>query len=245
MRNSVKYLLIGLAALLGGGSLVAYTAFLYAGSFSLVSLGLGHSGALWLDAGLSLLFFIQHSGMVRRPFRLWLNQLVPEEYIGAVYAIASGVFLAALLIFWQEGTPVFTASGIFRLLFRMLFWLSLLGFLWGGLSLKSFDPLGIRPVLDRLRGRIPGRMPFTARGAYLMVRHPLYLFSMLMIWSCPDLTTDRLLFNLLWTVWIVIGAFLEERDLINEFGDMYREYQRRVPMFIPRIIHPVCKIKMR
>ena len=66
-----------------------------------------------------------------------------------------------------------------------------------------------------------------------MVRHPLYLFSILMIWSCPDLTTDRLLFNFLWTVWIVIGAFLEERDLVTEFGDLYLEYRKRVPMFIP------------
>ena len=66
-----------------------------------------------------------------------------------------------------------------------------------------------------------------------MVRHPLYLFSILMIWSCPDLTTDRLLFNILWTVWIVIGAFFEERDLVAEFGDLYLEYRKRVPMFIP------------
>jgi hypothetical protein len=54
-----------------------------------------------------------------------------------------------------------------------------------------------------------------------------------MIWSCPDLTTDRLLFNGVWTVWIVFGAFMEERDLIAEFGDAYRAYQRRVPMFLP------------
>jgi len=54
-----------------------------------------------------------------------------------------------------------------------------------------------------------------------------------MIWSCPDMTTDRLLFNVLWTGWIVIGAFLEERDLVAEFGDTYLEYQRKVPMFIP------------
>jgi len=55
----------------------------------------------------------------------------------------------------------------------------------------------------------------------------------LMIWSCPDLTADRLLFNLLWTVWIVIGSYFEESDLIIEFGDAYREYQKRVPMLVP------------
>jgi protein-S-isoprenylcysteine O-methyltransferase Ste14 len=56
---------------------------------------------------------------------------------------------------------------------------------------------------------------------------------MLAIWSYPALQTDRLLFNGLWTVWIVVGAFLEERDLVAEFGETYREYQRQVPMLIP------------
>jgi protein-S-isoprenylcysteine O-methyltransferase Ste14 len=60
----------------------------------------------------------------------------------------------------------------------------------------------------------------------------------LMIWSCPNLTIDRLLFNVLWTLWIVIGSIFEERDLIAEFGDTYREYQKQVPMLIPRWIWP-------
>ncbi|MCK7479628.1 MAG: hypothetical protein M0C28_21625 [Candidatus Moduliflexus flocculans] len=56
----------------------------------------------------------------------------------------------------------------------------------------------------------------TITGPYRLVRHPLYLLSIVMIWSCPDLTTDRLLFNLLWTGWIVVGAYLEERDLVAD-----------------------------
>ena len=240
MHKFATYMVLGLAGLLGGGSLLLFTAFLYAGSLSLTDLGLGQKSDLWLDAGLSLLFFIQHSGMVRKPFHQWLARFIPEAFSGAVYALGSGAVLAAVVVFWQEGAPVFTASdGIVRWSLRALFWLSITGFIWAGISLKSFDPCGISPVLDRLRGRIPGRMPFTARGAYLMVRHPLYLFSILMIWSCPDLTTDRLLFNFLWTVWIVIGAFLEERDLVTEFGDLYLDYQKRVPMFIP------CRIRLK
>jgi protein-S-isoprenylcysteine O-methyltransferase Ste14 len=43
---------------------------------------------------------------------------------------------------------------------------------------------------------------------------------------------DRLLFNLLWTVWMVIGSYLEKIDLVAEFGDAYQEYQEKVPMLI-------------
>ena len=55
----------------------------------------------------------------------------------------------------------------------------------------------------------------------------------MLIWSSPDLTLDRLLFNVLFTTWIVIGTLLEERDLVAEFNEAYRDYQRNVPMLIP------------
>jgi len=71
------------------------------------------------------------------------------------------------------------------------------------------------------------------RGPYRFMRHPLYFFSLLMIWSCPDVGADRLLFNGLWTLWIIIGTILEERDLVREFGASYRQYQRTTPMLIP------------
>ena len=64
----------------------------------------------------------------------------------------------------------------------------------------------------------------------------MYFFVLLMIWSYPDLTLDRALFNVLWTLWIIIGSVFEERDLVAEFGDRYREYQRNVPMLIPNHI---------
>jgi hypothetical protein len=52
---------------------------------------------------------------------------------------------------------------------------------------------------------------------------------------------DRMLFNLLWTVWIVIGSYFEEIDLIAEFGEAYREYQKGVPMLIPSLKWPKRK----
>jgi protein-S-isoprenylcysteine O-methyltransferase Ste14 len=65
------------------------------------------------------------------------------------------------------------------------------------------------------------------------VRHPLYFCVLVLFWANPDVTADRLLFNLLWTGWIYVGTLFEERDLVLEFGDVYRRYQKMVPMLIP------------
>lgn len=100
-------------------------------------------------------------------------------------------------------------------------------------SLGPFDPLGIREIVSHLKGKAGKKSFLTIQGNYQWVRHPLYFLSLVMIWSQVSLTTDRFLFNGLWTFWIIIGSFLEERDLVASFGDAYRNYQRNVQMLIP------------
>jgi len=126
-----------------------------------------------------------------------------------------------------------SAEGTFYWMLRILFFLCMAGFYWGVRSLGSFDPLGIKIIKRRLYNREQKTLPLAVRGAYRWVRHPLYFFMIIMIWSFPVLTSDRLLFNIMWTIWIVIGTILEELDLVAEFGEGYHEYQKKVPMIIP------------
>jgi len=238
MKKYPAYIVIFLAYVLGGSSLVMFGVFCYVGSLQVVRLGLNESGILFLDACLSLAFFFQHSGMVRRSFRRYLSWFISEAYAGAIYTISSGIVLIAVIIFWQESSStVATAKGALRLLLRAIFPASLVGFYWGTKALGFFDPYGIKAIKYRLRGKRPREITLTINGPYRFVRHPLYFFVLLMIWSNPYLTLDRFLFNILWTVWICIGAFLEERDLTVDFGEAYRRYKRKVPMLIPWRIH--------
>jgi len=181
-----------------------------------------------------MLFILQHSGMVRKPFRRALVKVCPVEFGNAVYAVFSGIALLVVVVLWQETDRILYApQGALRVLLRIVFLLSVAGFVWGVRALVKFDAFGVSPILGRLRGREPQPARFVAEGPYRWTRHPLYVFMILMIWSYPDLTTDRLLFNTLWTLWIFFGVIMEERDLVDEFGDTYREYQKRVPALIP------------
>lgn len=107
------------------------------------------------------------------------------------------------------------------------------GFAWGIRSLRWFDPFGRLALQASLRGVLPPPPGFVAAGAYRFVRHPLHLFTLALIWSTPRLSTDRLLFDVPWTLWIVVGTKLEERDLVADFGETCRRYQVSVPMPIP------------
>jgi protein-S-isoprenylcysteine O-methyltransferase Ste14 len=100
-------------------------------------------------------------------------------------------------------------------------------------SLTSFDPLGVAGLAGHVRSRPAPPCGFAVRGPYRFVRHPLYLAIIVALWSCPDVTADRLLFDVLWTAWIVVGTVLEEADLVAEIGDPYRAYRCTVPMLVP------------
>lgn len=222
------------ATVIGGGSLILFALFLFAGPLHLVSMGLSERSVYVWDGLLSLLFFVQHSGMLRKPFRSQLSRIVPSHYQGALFSIASGLMLTALVVLWQAtAISLYELQGSARCLVRSAFFLAMAGFAWGGISLRSFDPFGRAPILAHLHAEQVPPQPLIIRGPYRWIRHPLYFFTLLLIWSCSDMTADRLLFNLLWSVWILAGTILEEADLLSDFGEVYRVYQRRVPMLIP------------
>jgi protein-S-isoprenylcysteine O-methyltransferase Ste14 len=234
MKHFLAHGIIYSAFLFAGVSMAALCVFIISGSFQLVDLGFNETGILIFDTGLSLLFFIQHSGMMRKTFQKKAQRIIPEAYYLAVYAIVSGVTLIFLLAFWQKSDwLIYSAKGPAQWGILLLFFTAGIGFMWGAGALGEFDPLGVKNIKNHLRAKPPRVNPFIVKGPYRLVRHPLYLFVILMIWLCPDLTADRFLFNVLWTVWIVIGAILEERDLVDFFGNDYRKYQETVPMLLP------------
>ena len=242
-RKPGALLLVAAACVLGGGGMLAWMAFLLMGPLVPVAVELGVAGSLMLDALLCLLFFTQHSIMVRRGFRLWLTRTVRADFHGALYAAASGTVLLLLAGLWQPvGAVLWTPPGPFRWAMIMVFLAAGAGAWWGAKSLGDFDALGVKPALRAVGSRKPvAATPFTVRGPYRWVRHPLYLFSLIIIWSCPIFTLDRLLHNGLWTIWIIFGATLEERDLVDCFGQAYRSYQKTVPMLLPKSLKPLIK----
>jgi methanethiol S-methyltransferase len=222
------------ATVIGGSSLLGFGAFLLLGPLWSIGLSCSTTGALAVNTALSLAFFVQHSGMIRRQFENRMSRIVPRYLHRALYAVASGLVLWTVMLLWQPVEPILVSAGPpLRWLLRALFVAAAAGFLWGLRSLDALDGFGARPIRAHLRGASPAEPELAARGAYRWVRHPLYTAVLVMIWAAPDVTADRLLFNALWTVWVVVAVRLEERDLVADFGDAYRRYQRQVPMLLP------------
>ena len=230
--KTADYLVIALAAVLGAGSIGLFA---WDARPTFVPLMWPPGAALAFDALLSVLFFAQHSTMVRRPFRARLATVLPARYDGAFYAIASGLTLTLVFVLWQRvDIPVFRLEGTARGITVALGALAAALLVFSGYAVRrTIDFIGLRPILAHLRGTVPRSTPFFVDGPYRWVRHPLYACVLALLWIRPDMTADGLLLSVLWSGWIVVGTLLEERDLVADFGDEYRRYQRQVPMLVP------------
>ncbi len=77
----------------------------------------------------------------------------------------------------------------------------------------------------------PSRLVTT--GLYRYIRHPLYTFGLLFIWLSPAVSLNTFVFYIGLTIYILIGAYFEERKLLREFGQAYEAYRRGTPMLVP------------
>jgi len=98
---------------------------------------------------------------------------------------------------------------------------------------NHFELFGLHQVTNHLVGKEASPPRFKTPLLYKFVRHPIYLGFIIAFWAAPTMTMGHLLFAAVTTAYIVVGASLEERDLIEVFGDEYRRYRGRVSMLVP------------
>ena len=119
-------------------------------------------------------------------------------------------------------------------MYAMLFGqaLAAVGEVIGVLQTDVWESAGLRQIIAP---RAEGESKLVVKGLYRSMRHPLYTFGLLFIWLSPVMTLNMLVMYISATVYILIGAYFEERKLLREFGDAYAVYKKETPMLLPRL----------
>jgi protein-S-isoprenylcysteine O-methyltransferase Ste14 len=196
--------------------------------------------AVAVDLGLVLLFGLQHSVMARPGFKRWWTRIVPAGLERSTYVLLASLFLALLMAAWQPLPEILwqvdAAAG--RALLWTLFALGLPVCVVASFQIDHFDLLGLRQAWAHFRDRPYTPPQFVQPWLYRVVRHPIQLGVLLMLWPLPTMTVGHLLLATSMTGYMLIGLYFEERDLIAAFGERYREYRYRVPGLIPGLAFP-------
>lgn len=181
------------------------------------------------------LFAVQHSVMARKGFKAWWTQYVPKPIERSTYVLAASSCL--LLLFWQwraiptviwqvDDPNLAVAVAMFALVGWVLVFISTF-------LINHFELFGLSQVANHLFDKDVAPPRFRTPLLYKFVRHPIYLGFIIASWATPVMTLGHLLFAAVITAYILVGIWLEERDLVEVFGDQYREYRQRVSMLVP------------
>ncbi|MCA9891511.1 MAG: isoprenylcysteine carboxylmethyltransferase family protein [Anaerolineae bacterium] len=186
-------------------------------------------------------FAIIHSLTADARFKAWVaatfGQRAYEGWYRLIYNALSFVMIMPITAYvFLGGDVLFQPSDSLRPIFLILQAIGLAG---AGFSLLQIDLLrfvGLKQVYAWATGKA---LPLAAEklqtdGIYRYVRHPLYLFSLMILWTTVPMTDRIFVYNMAATLYFFIGGlWLEEKRMLHFYGDDYASYRERVPALVP------------
>jgi protein-S-isoprenylcysteine O-methyltransferase Ste14 len=184
-----------------------------------------------------LLWCFCHSALISMRITGYVKQRLGDRF--RYYRLAYNGFSLVTLIpvvfyaYSLRSEPLFSWEGYWRVAQVLLLAASLFLFFAGGRHYDGLSFLGLRQL-----GSSSSCVGLTetcgldTNGILGVVRHPWYAGGMMIIWA-RDLDLSAIITNVILTGYFIVGTVLEERKLLVEFPESYREYQQKVPMFLP------------
>lgn len=169
-------------------------------------------------------FALHHSVLARSGAKARVNRLVPPRYERSLYVWVASLLLIGVCLLWQPLPGVAYAVGNW---WRLPFWaLQMCGALLTTRAAGAIDPLELAGIRQTTGPASNDNLKI--RGPFLVVRHPIYLGWMMMVFLTPTMTINRLLFATISSAYLVLAIPWEEKSLVAAHGLRYQEYQQAV-----------------
>jgi protein-S-isoprenylcysteine O-methyltransferase Ste14 len=175
-----------------------------------------------------------HSLMASLPFKRRAKEILgrrTERWYPAIFSLAALVTVLPLvyLVYLFPGKVLYVVPSPWR-------WVMVAGQLLAGLvSMRAFidAPHRFKVPLQLAGPRSSEAELLNPHGIYCWMRDPFLLSGFLIIWLTPFMTTNILILYAMVTIYLYLGSLHWEKRLLAQFGDEYRDYQRRVPRMVP------------
>jgi methanethiol S-methyltransferase len=200
---------------------------------------------IFLDAILIVLLFalfaFSHSALASNKVKTTAAEKLGDRiaFYRLFYNVSSLIFFAAFYVLAPKpDVVVYDLQFPFDIFVFALQVLSLAGLIWAAKAIKLKEFSGIAQILRFMNGQydiadLDEKQNFQIVGANKIVRHPIYLFSILFLAFRPTMNLFYLVTSICITVYFYIGSFYEEKKLVQKFGDEYLLYMKNVPRIFP------------
>lgn len=201
------------------------------------------TGFWWVILSLAL-YGVLHSLLASLRWKAWVRRRIGETRFDRFYRLFFNFMAAVTLLPSLALTALLPDETIYTVRFPWLVltalvqFLALLGLAAGVMQTGGANFLGLEQLFQPEKAVQPRR--FVSGGLYRWVRHPLYFFSLLILWLFPVMSWNILAFNIGATLYLTIGSWFEERKLLREFGEQYAAYRRCTPMLFPLFRRKPC-----
>ena len=184
--------------------------------------------ALVFNGVIFLVFPLQHSILPRK----FIKERFSPYLHRSLYVFTSGIALWIVLLNWKDFGP-YLYRDVMPLPFNILFYAALVLIVVCTIALNHSQMFGLFQGYAAWKGLPLPEGKLETKGVYGIVRHPLTSLFIVALWSHESLTTGRFWFNALFTAYALVGTVFEERSLVQELGQDYLDYRKKVPAFIP------------
>lgn len=188
-----------------------------------------------------IIWAVIHSITADARVKTWTKDRIGAQAYAGLYRLGYNLFafisiLPVLAVLWAQvpNTLLWRIPDSFIWLAWLLQFIGLVGLIVALLQTDVWEFVGVRQAVNYFRGKdhLPPAKLVTD-GLYAFVRHPLYFFSLLILWPNPVVTWQTLLLNVMATIYLWAGSRVEEKRLTAVFGDAYKTYKQRVPGLLP------------
>lgn len=214
------------------------------GLFSFLRYGISRPAVDWfsVDLLLSLQFAVPHSVLLHPRFRDVFRRWFPAEMHGAFFCLCTCLSLLLMFRFWRSTDQLlWELQGLPAQLMLVGFYASWAGLLYS-ISLTGLGfQTGWTQWLHWYRGQRMPRRPFQAISLYRVLRHPVYLSFLGLIWFTPVMSLDHAVLTAVWTVYIFVGSVLKDQRLLFYLGSSYQDYMTRVPGYPGMLAGPLSR----
>lgn len=178
-------------------------------------------------------FYILHSILASTQAKGLLTPYVGAQYYRLLYNAISFVGLGAIV--WLFNLSPNNLLLPYSTLLNIIGGLSLLGGLVVGFFASRQYSLGEFSGVEYVVKKERPVDTLNTTGINGIVRHPLYLSLILLLvsWFCFKPEMRIALFTGITILYVPLGIYFEEKKLIDQFGEAYLSYRKKVAMLIP------------